>query len=168
MRNKYAVNCASYPSPPSSLHASFIILIENNLKICIILAFFFLFLFFFWLHRIACGILIPWPGFEPMPCALELQSPNHWTVREFPASHFLNNLIKLLKEIQQRKAIKIELGVKDLIFKFCFSDILAMQTLGLTIPTCIGGGSQKNHHFASGQVLLLAIGLSPFGRQIVP
>ena len=32
-----------------------------------------------WLHCKACGILVPWPGFEPMPPAVEAQSPNHWT-----------------------------------------------------------------------------------------
>ena len=26
-----------------------------------------LFFFFFWLYHTACGILVPWPGMEPMP-----------------------------------------------------------------------------------------------------
>ena len=29
-----------------------------------------------------CRILVPQPGIEPMPPAVELQSPNHWIVRE--------------------------------------------------------------------------------------
>ena len=33
-------------------------------------------------HHMACGILVPWPGIEPMPPALEARSPNHWTTRE--------------------------------------------------------------------------------------
>ena len=33
------------------------------------------------------GILVPWPGIEPGPLAVEAQSPNHWTTREFPGSH---------------------------------------------------------------------------------
>ena len=37
---------------------------------------------FIWLHRTACGILIPRPGVQPMPTALEVQSLNHWTARE--------------------------------------------------------------------------------------
>ena len=30
------------------------------------------------------GILVPRPGIEPVPPAVEAQSPNHWTAREFP------------------------------------------------------------------------------------
>ena len=33
----------------------------------------------------ACGILVPQPGVEPRALpAVELQSPGHWTAREFP------------------------------------------------------------------------------------
>ena len=39
---------------------------------------------FFWPRSTACGILVPRPGMEPMPPAVEAQSPNHWTTREFP------------------------------------------------------------------------------------
>ena len=28
--------------------------------------------FSFWLHCLACGILVPWPGIEPAPSALEV------------------------------------------------------------------------------------------------
>ena len=31
----------------------------------------------------ACGALVPRPGIEPVPPAVEAQSPNHWTTREF-------------------------------------------------------------------------------------
>ena len=44
------------------------------------------FFFFFWLHSMACGILVPGPGIEPMPPAIEEQSPNHWAIREVPQS----------------------------------------------------------------------------------
>ena len=37
-------------------------------------------------HHQACGILVPWPGMEPAPPALELQSLNHWPTREVPFS----------------------------------------------------------------------------------
>ena len=30
--------------------------------------------FFFWLHHVACRILVPWSGIEPMPSAVELRS----------------------------------------------------------------------------------------------
>ena len=46
---------------------------------------FFHFIFFsFWLCLVTCGILVPQPGIEPVPPALEPQSLNHWTPREVP------------------------------------------------------------------------------------
>ena len=35
----------------------------------------------------ACGTLVPQPGIEPGSPAVKALSPNHWTVREFPAFH---------------------------------------------------------------------------------
>ena len=46
----------------------------------------FFFFFTFWPHRAACGILVPRPGIEPAPSAVEVQSPNHWTARKVPQS----------------------------------------------------------------------------------
>ena len=42
--------------------------------------------FFFFLFGCitASGILVPQPGIEPMPPAVEAQSPDHWTAREVP------------------------------------------------------------------------------------
>ena len=40
--------------------------------------------FFFWLHCVAYGILVPHLVIEPVPPALEVQSPNHWISREVP------------------------------------------------------------------------------------
>ena len=46
--------------------------------------------FFFWLHHVACGILVPQPGIKPRPSAVRAWSPNHWTSREFhPNLYFL-------------------------------------------------------------------------------
>ena len=42
----------------------------------------FYFILIFWLHCVACGILVPWPGIESVPPAVEAWSPNHWTARE--------------------------------------------------------------------------------------
>ena len=39
---------------------------------------------FFWLCRTACGILVPRPGLEPEPPAVEAPSLNHWTAGEVP------------------------------------------------------------------------------------
>ena len=40
------------------------------------------FYFTFWLHCMACGILVPPPGIEPTPPVVEARSLNHWTTRE--------------------------------------------------------------------------------------
>ena len=40
--------------------------------------------FFFWLSYTTCEILVPWPENEPASSAVHVQSPNHWTAREFP------------------------------------------------------------------------------------
>ena len=40
-------------------------------------------LFVFWLHPEPCRILVPQPGIEPMPPALERQRLSHWSTREF-------------------------------------------------------------------------------------
>ena len=54
--------------------------------IIIIILFIYLFFkqkFLFYLFgRAACGILVPWPGIEPTPPAVEVQSLNHWTTKE--------------------------------------------------------------------------------------
>ena len=44
----------------------------------------------------ACGILVPGPGIEPAPPALEAWSPNHWTTREVPADQSTLNESKML------------------------------------------------------------------------
>ena len=39
---------------------------------------FLIFHLLFWSCSSTCGILVPYPGMEPMPLALEAQSLNHW------------------------------------------------------------------------------------------
>ena len=48
------------------------------------------FFFFFWPCHAACGILVPQPGIEHVPPALEAWSLNHWTSREVPMLLFLD------------------------------------------------------------------------------
>ena len=43
-----------------------------------------LFIYLFWLYHAAYGILVPWPGIEPVTSAVEAQSLNLWTAREIP------------------------------------------------------------------------------------
>ena len=45
---------------------------------------FYLCYFAFWPCHAACGILVPQPGIEPTPPAVEAWSPNHWTARKAP------------------------------------------------------------------------------------
>ena len=82
--------------------------------LCVPVSFFFYHLsylfIFIWLHRLfirACSIfcfamqilncsmwtLVPWPGIEPGPPALEAQNPNHWITREVPCSWALSPLL---------------------------------------------------------------------------
>ena len=42
----------------------------------------FLFLFFFCQCHLACGILVAWPGIEPVSPTVEARSLNHWTSRK--------------------------------------------------------------------------------------
>ena len=41
-----------------------------------------------WLHHMVCSILVSQPGIEPVLPAVEVESPNHWTAREFLAFMF--------------------------------------------------------------------------------
>ena len=63
--------------------------------------FIYLLLFFtflkFWLHCVACEVLVPWPGIKPVFPALEAQSLNHWTAREVqPCHNFKYIYLKML------------------------------------------------------------------------
>lgn len=40
----------------------------------------------FWLHYVACGVLVPRSGVTPVPPALEAWSLNHWTSRRVPGA----------------------------------------------------------------------------------
>ena len=44
----------------------------------------YLFIYLLWPCHVACGILVPQPGIEPMPPALEACCLNHRTSREAP------------------------------------------------------------------------------------
>ena len=44
--------------------------------------------FFFWLSHAVCRILVPWPGIEHMPHAVEARSFNHWIFRKVPQNAF--------------------------------------------------------------------------------
>lgn len=55
-------------------------------------------LFLFWLGHLACEILVPQSGMEPMPLAVAVKSPKHWTVSKVPGLLFFQvNILKFLK-----------------------------------------------------------------------
>ena len=39
--------------------------------------------------HVTCGIFVPRPGVEPVPSAVKVPSPNHWTAREFPHKYLI-------------------------------------------------------------------------------
>ena len=41
-------------------------------------------IFYFWLHHLACEILVPQARIKPVPTALEVCSLNHWTAKRSP------------------------------------------------------------------------------------
>ena len=51
-----------------------------------------LYLFIFLsLSHLACEILVPLPGMEPVLSAVEAQSINHWSTRDIPRMIFKSN-----------------------------------------------------------------------------
>ena len=62
----------------------------------------------------ACGVLVPLPGIQPMPPALEGQSPSHWTAREVPSkstvarkSHWHNIMFTVEKRREKKRVTGI-------------------------------------------------------------
>ena len=43
--------------------------------------------FMFWPHHVACGILVPQSGIEPVSLAVGTQNPNHWPQGNFPNTY---------------------------------------------------------------------------------
>ena len=52
-----------------------------------------------WGGCVACRILVPRPGIEPGPPAVEAQGPNHWTTREYPILKIFKKLMWPLKQL---------------------------------------------------------------------
>ena len=60
---------------------------HQSFVVVVVLGFFKIDLYSFWLHREACGILVPRPGIKPMSPEVEAWSPNHWTARKVLGHH---------------------------------------------------------------------------------
>ena len=59
----------------------------NKVFVCFLV---FILFIYFWPCRVACSILVPWPGIEPMPPVVEAPSLNRWITREVPKFFFFN------------------------------------------------------------------------------
>ena len=61
------------------------------------------------MQTLSCGIwnLVPSPGIEPGPLALEMWSLSHWTSREVPTDAFKVNFLNLATLLQIFKASKL-------------------------------------------------------------
>ena len=94
-------NCASSIAHPSEssdssfVHCLYTILHFYKLQVTDRYANPFFFFFSLWPRYMVCGILVPWQGIEPVPPAVEAQSPNHWTAREVPANSFFQLAFQL-------------------------------------------------------------------------
>ena len=71
-------------------------------------------------------MLVPQPAVEPVPPAVESQSSNHWTAKEFPQLSFIETLFlpfqSLGREKKWKKRFVLEIGLKffsPLLAPFC-------------------------------------------------
>ena len=89
---------------------------------------------FLYFGCLACGILVSWPGIEPVPRTLEAQSLNHWTTRKSPHLDFLyTSLTWTLLEGYPRSLIKIAVSEKwvkgESVSRLVLSDSLLLYQL---------------------------------------
>ena len=99
------------------------------------------YLFVYWLCCTACGVLVPWPGIEPVPHAVEAWSPDHWATSELPRLCMLKCIIWLfLAHVYTHKIITTEIDHEHTYYSQSF--LLSV----LSIPSLILG----NHWSALG------------------
>ena len=109
--------CLFRPSCPFSVGLLALLLL-SYMSCCI---FFFLVLS----HWVACRILIPQPEFKPVPPAVEVRSPEHWTTREFPYELFVFWEIKPLLVV----SFVYIFSSQWIIFSFCLWFLLLYKSL---------------------------------------
>ena len=70
------------------------------------------------------GILVPWPGVEPVPSAVKVLNPNYWTTREFSLTQTLGmSPFFLLTPIQSISNIKLSDHLKHNPDLICFAGL---------------------------------------------
>ena len=77
----YPCNCAYQEFIPFYCWGLVHCIMSHHFKTLLLLLF---------LHRMACRILILWPGIKPTPPALNMQSFNHWTTRKVSKTLIFN------------------------------------------------------------------------------
>ena len=83
--------------------------------------------FFFGPHPAAYVILVPRPGIEPLPTAVEVQSLNHWTGREVPLTTFIDRHATVL-------IIFIILYIISLVLIYLITRSLYLLTTFIQLP----------------------------------
>ena len=84
-----------------------------------------------------CRILVPQPGIEPVPSAVEGQSSIHWTIRELPSGNLGNRYICLIKLIKGN----VRIPKSELSF-VCYCSLM-------TPPSNVAGLKEKMNYLKS-------------------
>ena len=77
------------------------------------------------LHHAACDILVPQPGIEPVPPALEAWSLNHWTTKEVPFLWPPSHLCFFLGSFIHFHEVTYHLSTNYIRLRFCCLDYVA-------------------------------------------
>ena len=89
---------------------------------------------FIWLCHVACGILFPWPGIEPVPPTVGVWSPNNLTTREVPHCTFRDKIIRVWRA--QATYSEINEAVSETLRKWLWSMHLPLhQTTLVNYPS---------------------------------
>ena len=96
-------------------------------------------------HPVVCGILVPRPGIELMPSAMEAWSLNHWTTREVPRSYLFG--VWVVKYRVETAPLLAEPSAREVVFSL--SSALSYVHYFLTLCRETELGKRQ----ASGEVL---------------
>ena len=95
--------------------------------------------FIYWLHCVACGILVPQQRTEPVSPAPEVQRPNHWTTRDVAYSveseQILGDAVEWFKNKQTNQKKKKKLLTNPLFGWLWLSLKLEQQNTGFCYLT---------------------------------
>ena len=93
-------------------------------------------LFIYWPCCVACGILVPWPGTEPVSPAVEVPSPNAWTTWEVPLEHLCDNYLELF--IRWIAYLHFAQFFQDFVLILIWNIVLCFLILPSFLCLCIG------------------------------